>query len=168
MYRLSYRNLGSRESLLVNHSVATNNVSGIRWYELSNATGQTISSATPIVRQQGTFAPTAEYRWMGSAAMDQTGGIAVGYNVSSSAIKPSIRYAFRGPNDTLGTLGGETSVLVGPGSQTGTLSRWGDYSTISVDPVGGCNMVFTTEYIPSDGSFNWSTYIHSFKLSTCP
>ncbi|MFN0086537.1 MAG: hypothetical protein ACKVX9_14205 [Blastocatellia bacterium] len=168
MYRLSYRNLGTREALLVNHSVATSGVSGIRWYELSNATGQTLTSAAPVVRQQGTFAPTAEYRWMGSAAMDQTGGIGVGYNVSSSSIKPSIRYAFRGPNDTLGQLGGETSVLVGPGAQTGTLSRWGDYSTISVDPVGGCNMVFTTEYIPSNGSFNWSTYIHSFKLSTCP
>lgn len=168
MYRLSYRNLGTREALLVNHSVATSGVSGIRWYELSNATGQTLTSAAPVVRQQGTFAPTAEYRWMGSAAMDQTGGIAVGYNVSSSSIKPSIRYAYRAPTDPLGQLGGESSVLVGPGSQTGTLSRWGDYSTISVDPVGGCNMVFTTEYIPADGSFNWSTYIHSFKLSTCP
>ncbi len=168
MYRLSYRKFATREALLVNHSVATGGVSGIRWYELTNATNQTLAAAAPVVRQQGTFSPTAEYRWMGSAAMDQTGGIAIGYNVSSSSIKPSIRYAFRGPNDTLGTLGGETSVLVGPGSQTGTLSRWGDYSTISVDPVDRCTMVFTTEYIPSDGSFNWSTYIHSFKLSTCP
>ncbi len=168
MYRLSYRNLGSREALVVNHSVATGGVSGIRWYELTNATGQTLASAAPVVRQQGTFAPTSEYRWMGSAAMDRTGGIAIGYNVSSSSIRPSIRYAVRGPADPLGTLGGETSVLVGPGAQTGTLSRWGDYSTISVDPNDGCTMVFTTEYIPSDGSFNWSTYIHSFKLSTCP
>ncbi len=169
MYRLSYRNLGTREALLVNHSVATGGVSGIRWYELSNATGQTISSATPVVRQQGTFSPSADYRWMGSAAMDKTGGIAIGYNVSNaSTIKPSIRYAFRGPADALGTLGGETSVLTGPAVQTGTLSRWGDYSTISVDPTDQCQMVFTTEYIPTNGSFNWSTYIHSFKLSTCP
>jgi len=167
MYRLSYRNLGTREALLVNHSVASGGVSGIRWYELSNATGQTLASANPVVRQQGTFQPDATYRWMGSAAMDRTGGIAVGYNVSSSSIKPSIRYAVRGPADALGTLGSETSILAGPGSQTGTLTRWGDYSTLSVDPVDGCSMVFTTEYIPSDGSFNWSTYIHSFKLSTC-
>jgi hypothetical protein len=153
--------------LLVNHSVASGGVSGIRWYELTNATGQTLASANPVVRQQGTFQPDATYRWMGSAAMDKAGGIAVGYNVSSSSIKPSIRYAVRGPTDTLGTLGSETSILTGPGSQTGTLTRWGDYSTLSVDPVGGCSMVFTTEYIPSDGSFNWSTYIHSFKLSTC-
>lgn len=168
MYRLSYRNLGTREALLVNHSVATGGVSGIRWYELSNATGQTISSATPVVRQQGTFSPSADYRWMGSAAMDKTGGIAIGYNISNaSTIKPSIRYAFRGPADALGTLGGETPILTGPAVQTGTLSRWGDYSTISVDPTDQCQMVFTTEYIPTNGSFNWSTYIYSFKLSTC-
>jgi hypothetical protein len=168
MYRLSYRNFGTREALLVNHSVATGGVTGIRWYELTNASGQTMTSATPVVRQQGTYAPTSDYRWMGSAAMDKTGGIAIGYNISnSSSIRPSIRYAFRAPADPLGTMGVEQSILAGPGSQTGSLSRWGDYSTLSVDPLDDCTMVFTTEYIPSNGSFNWATYIHSFKLSTC-
>jgi hypothetical protein len=169
MYRLSYRNLGTREALVINHSVATGGVSGIRWYELQNASGQTMNSATPTVRQQGTFSPTSDYRWMGSAAMDKTGGIAVGYNISNSTtIKPSIRYTYRGPSDTLGTMAPEVSILAGPGVQTGNqLSRWGDYSTISIDPVDGCTMVFTTEYIPTDGSFNWSTFIYSFKLTTC-
>ncbi|HET6892986.1 MAG TPA: hypothetical protein VFH31_17910 [Pyrinomonadaceae bacterium] len=169
MYRLSYRNLGIREALVINHSVATGGVSAIRWYELENATGQTINSATPVVRQQGTFSPSADYRWMGSAAMDKTGGIAVGYNISnSSTIKPSISYAYRGPLDPLGTLGNETSIKVGPGVQTPNLARWGDYSTISVDPVDGCTMVFTSQYQPANGNFNWTTYIYSFKLSTCP
>lgn len=169
MYRLSYRNFGTREALLVNHSVASNSVSGIRWYELGNATGQTLASANPVVRQQGTFQPTADFRWMGSAAMDQTGGIAIGYNVSNaSSIRPSIFYAYRSPVDVFGTLGSETSILVGPGSQTGNnLSRWGDYSTVSIDPADGCTMVFTTEYIPVNGSFNWATAIQSFRLSSC-
>jgi hypothetical protein len=167
-YRLSYRKFLTNESLVINHAVATGSVTGIRWYELRNAVGQTISSATPVVHQQGTFSPTADFRWMGSAAMDKTGGIAVGYNISNAtSIKPSIRYAFRSPVDVLGTLGGETNILSGPGSQTATLARWGDYSTLSVDPVDDCTMVFTTEYIPANGNFNWTTYIHSFKLSTC-
>ena len=163
MYRLSYRNFGTREALLVNHSVTAGTGTGIRWYDINVAGG------TPVVYQQGTFAPTTtDFRWMGSAAMDKTGGIAIGYNLSnSSTIKPSIRWAFRAPTDPLGILGGETSLLVGPGSQTGTLTRWGDYSTLSVDPVDGCQMVYTSEYIPSNGSFNWSTFIASFKLSSC-
>jgi hypothetical protein len=167
MYRLSYRNLGTREALVINHSVTSGSGVGVRWYELTNAAGQTLASAAPVLRQQGTFAPTNDFRWMGSAAMDKTGGIAIGYNISSSSIVPSIRYAYRGPADPLGTLGNETTVLVGSGSQNGNLTRWGDYSTISVDPVDGCTMVFTTQYQPATGNFNWTTYIHSFKLSTC-
>ena len=167
MYRLSYRNFGDHEALVINHSVTSGSGVGVRWYELRNATGQTLGSAAPVLFQQGTFAPTNDFRWMGSAAMDKTGGIAIGYNISSSAIVPSIRYAYRGPSDPAGTLGNETSVLVGLGSQTGGLTRWGDYSTISVDPVDGCTMVFTTQFQPANGNFNWSTYIHSFKLSTC-
>jgi hypothetical protein len=163
MYRLSYRNLDTRASLLVNHSVSSGGVTGIRWYELS------IASGTPTVRQQGTYQPDANYRWMGSAAMDRTGGIAIGYSVSNATtVKPSVWYAYRGPADPLGTLGPEFQALAGPGSQTGNnLSRWGDYATMSIDPADGCTMVFTTEYIPSNGSFNWATAIQSLKLSTC-
>lgn len=167
MYRLSYRNFGDHESLVINHSVTSGSGVGVRWYELRNATGQTLGSANPVLFQQGTFAPTNDFRWMGSAAMDKTGGIAIGYNISSSSIVPSIRYAYRAPGDPLGTIGNETIIHAGVGSQTGTLHRWGDYSTISVDPVDGCTMVFTTEYIPANGNFNWTTWIHSFKLSTC-
>jgi hypothetical protein len=167
MYRLSYRNFGDHEALVINHSVTSGSGVGVRWYELRNAAGQTFGSAAPVLFQQGTFAPTTAFRWMGSAAMDKTGGIAIGYNISSSTITPSIRYAYRGPADPLGTLGNETIIHAGVGSQTGNLTRWGDYSTISVDPVDGCTMVFTTQFQPANGSFNWSTYIHSFKLSTC-
>ena len=167
MYRLSYRNFGDHEALVINHSVTSGSGVGVRWYELRNAAGQTFGTANPVLFQQGTFAPTNDFRWMGSAAMDKTGGIAIGYNISSSSIVPSIRYAYRGPADPLGTLGNETSILVGSGIQTATLHRWGDYSTISVDPVDGCTMVFTSQYQPGNGNFNWATWIHSFKLSTC-
>ena len=167
MYRLSYRKFSDHESLVINHSVTSGTGTGIRWYELRNATGQTLGSAAPVLFQQGTFAPTNDFRWMGSAAMDKTGGIAIGYNISSSAIVPSLRYAYRGPADPLGTLGNETIIHAGVGSQNGNLARWGDYATISVDPVDGCTMVFTTEYLPANGNYNWTTYIHSFKLSTC-
>jgi hypothetical protein len=168
MYRLSYRNLGTREALVINHSVTSGTGVGVRWYELTNAVGQTLASAPPVVRQQGTFAPTNDFRWMGSAAMDKTGGIAIGYNISNSTtIVPSIRYAYRGPADPLGTLGNETTILAGSGIQTATLTRWGDYSTIAIDPVDNCTFIFTSQYQPANGNFNWNTWIHSFKLSTC-
>ncbi len=167
MYRLAYRNFGDHETLVVNHSVTAGSSVGIRWYELRNASGFTMASATPVVFQQGTYAPDSAYRWMGSIAMDKFGDIAVGYSVSSSSINPSIRYAGRVPTDTLSTLQAETGVKVGGGSQLQNLSRWGDYSAMTIDPVDDCTFWYTNEYLKTSGTFNWSTWITSFSFPGC-
>jgi len=162
MYRLSYRNLGTREALLVNHSVVANSLTTIRWYELD------ITNGVPSVRQQSTYAPNdGQNRWMGSAAMDQAGNIAVGYTIGSATLKPSIRFAGREVNDPLNTLSIEDSIKTGTGSQLTGLSRWGDYSTLAVDPVDDCTFWFTSEYLQVNGTFNWSTRVGSFKFSSC-
>ncbi len=162
MYRLSYRNLGTREALVVNHSVIANGLTAIRWYELN------IGGGTPSVRQQGTYAPAdGQHRWMGSIAMDKNGNIAVGYSIGSAAMKPSIRFAGRESGDPLNTLSNETDLYGGTGSQLASLSRWGDYSTMSIDPVDDCTFWYTTEYLKVDGTFNWSTRVASFKFSSC-
>jgi hypothetical protein len=166
-YRLSYRQINGKEVMVVNHAVTAGSSTGIRWYEFRNASGQTLSSANPVVFQQGTYAPDSTYRWMGSAAMDSAGNIAVGYSASSGSIVPGIRFASRGPNDAAGTLGAESVIKAGGGSQNSTLARWGDYSTMSVDPLGGCNLVFTTEVLPATGNFNWATHIYSVRLPGC-
>jgi len=162
MYRLAYRNFGSHESLVVNHSVVAGSGGGIRWYEIQNPSG------TPIVAQQSTFAPDSNYRWMGSVAMDQAGDLAVGYSVSSSSVSPSIRFAGRVPTDPASTLESEVSIVSGTGSQSGnSLSRWGDYSAMQVDPVDDCTFWFTEEYMVTTGSFNWNTRIANFKFPGC-
>ncbi len=161
MYRVAYRNFGDHEALVVNHSVTAGSSVGVRWYELRSPNG------APTVYQQGTFAPDANYRWMGSIAMDKVGDIALGYSVSSASLNPGIRYTGRVPSDPLGTLQAETTIINGGGSQTGSLSRWGDYSAMTVDPVDDCTFYYTTEYLKASGSFNWSTRIASFKFPSC-
>ena len=170
MYRLSYRHFADgHEALVVNHSVTVSSGGhgkksgsvGVRWYELR------VSGGNLTVFQQGTYAPDSSYRWMGSIATDKNGDIALGYSVSSSSIFPSIRYTGRTPTDPLGTMQGENSVIAGGGSQTGSLHRWGDYSAMTVDPVNDCTFWFTTEYLKTSGSFNWSTRIVSFSFPGC-
>ncbi len=168
MYRLAYRNFTTapHESLVVNHSVFVSGrkraeVDGVRWYEIRNPGG------TPTVFQQGTFSPDSTSRWMGSIAMDKVGNIAVGYSASSGSVFPSIRYTGRVPTDPPGTMEAENILQTGNGSQTGGLNRWGDYSSLSVDPVDDCTFYYTTEYLKSSGSFNWSTRIGSFKFPGC-
>ena len=162
MYRLAYRNFGNHDALVFNHSVAAGSSVGLRWYELRSP----LAGAFTLY-QQGTFAPDSTYRWMGSAAMDQAGDIAVGYSASSSSLFPAIRYTGRIPSDALGTMRTETSLLGGAGSQTGGLSRWGDYTALRIDPSDDCTFWYTSQYQPSNGSFNWATFIGTFKFTNC-
>jgi len=166
MYRLAYRNQSGTESLLVNHSVFVSGnkhsqVDGVRWYEIRSPNG------TPTVFQQGTFSPDSTSRWMGSIAMDKVGNIALGYSASSGSVFPAIRFTGRVPTETLGTMEAENTIQVGAGSQLSGLNRWGDYSSISVDPVDDCTFWYTNEYLMNNGTFNWSTRIASFKFPSC-
>ncbi|HEY8009913.1 MAG TPA: hypothetical protein VIE67_02845 [Rudaea sp.] len=161
MHRLAYRNFGDHESLVVNHSVTAGSSVGVRWYEIRNPGG------SPAVFQAGTYAPDANYRWMGSIAMDKVGNIALGYSVSSSSMHPAIRYTGRAPGDALGTLQAENIIVNGAGSQTTGLTRWGDYSAMTIDPTDDCTFFYTNEYLNANGTFNWSTQIASFKFPSC-
>ena len=161
MHRLAYRRFADHESLVVTHSVAANGAGGIRWYEIRSP------NSNPVVAQQGTFAPDSNYRWMGSIAMDRVGDMAVGYSIASSAVHPSIAFAGRVPSDPAGVLQTETTVITGGGSQTPNLSRWGDYSSMTVDPTDDCTFWYTTEYLQANGAWNWHTRIANFKFSGC-
>jgi hypothetical protein len=162
MFRLAYRNFGDHESLVVNHAVTAAGTTGVRWYELRQRAG-----GTPNVFQQGTYAPDAAARWMGSVDMDKVGNIALGYSASSSTLAPQVRYTGRLAGDPLGELPqGEATIVAGNGSQT-SFSRWGDYSSMVVDPTDGCTFWYANEYLANTGVFNWHTRLASFQLPGC-
>ncbi|NOZ78758.1 MAG: hypothetical protein GXP48_06175 [Acidobacteria bacterium] len=164
LYRLHYRNFGTYQDLVGSHTVDVDGSdhAGTRWFELRN------TGSGWTVYQAGTYAPDANDRWMGDAAMDTSGDIAVGYSVSSSTVYPSIAWAGRLVGDPLGDLSqGEATVVAGGGSQTSTAARWGDYSTMSVDPTDDCTFWYTQEYLASTGSAPWKTHIAAFKFPSC-
>lgn len=163
MNRLPYRKFATHESLLLSHAVKAGSSGGMRWYEIRNPI-----SDRPVLYQQGTYAPDSGFRFMGSIAMDAIGNIAMGYAASSSSLSPSVRYTGRVVSDPLGTFGqGEGIMAEGFGAQTGGLSRFGDYSSLTVDPVDDCTFWYTQEYIGEPGSFNWRTRVASFKFPSC-
>ena len=163
MNRLAYRRFtDGHEAMVVNHSITAGSSVGVRWYEL-RLTGNALS-----VFQQGTYAPDSNYRWMGSIALDQAGDMALGYSVSSSSLHPGIRYTGRLAADPAGTMPqGESTIITGAGSQTAGLNRWGDYSSMTVDPTDDCTFWYTNQYIPANGSFNWKTRVGTFKFPGC-
>ena len=160
MYRLQYRNFGSYQTLVTNHTVDVgSDQAGVRWYEVRLAGG------VPSIHQQGTFAPDTSSRWMASAAMDARGNIAMGYNVSSAQMFPRISVTGRKASDPSGLMTtGEADVILGSGSQMSTSSRWGDYSLLAVDPQDGCTFWFTTEYYSDTSTAGWRTRVGAFQI----
>jgi hypothetical protein len=182
MYRLAYRVFTDHAAMVVNHSINSGQSVGVRWYELRQSATPQCGLTTIITGfylcQQGTFAPDASYRWMGSAAMDSSGNIAIGYSKSSSSINPSIFFTsqpsatFISQNPTCppfqaGVMGTEQVMQQGSAPQS-TYSRWGDYSSLRIDPSDDKTFWYTNEYYTSgfNGLFGlWSTAIGSFQVS---
>lgn len=189
MMQLKYRNFGSFETLVFNQTidvsgsipfslgfVPAGEVAGIRWYQLRRSGGAW------SIYQQGTYAPqplgaTTDaqllHRWMGSAAIDRRGNIALGYSITNSDVAvpvfPGIRYTGRLYNDPLDLLPqGERVIRNGANAQTqGTGARWGDYSALSVDPVDNCTFWYTTHLAGQGGNGPRPTRIASFRFLNC-
>lgn len=161
MWRLQYRNSASHETLVVCQTVDVGDFddhAGMRWYELRRVAG------VWSIFQQATYSPDVTHRWMGSAAMDEDGNIALGYSVSDGTVFPGIRYAGRLASDPLRTLPhGEITAVTGGGSQTAS-ARWGDYSAMSVDPVDDHTFWFTAEYYAATSAVGWRTCIVAFRI----
>src|SRR6185503_1634832 len=169
-FRLAYRNFKTYESLVTNQSVeATPGVAGVRWYEVRRD-GNGVYS----IYQQGTYDPgDGVHRWMGSVAMDKKGNMALGYSVvNGTTVYPGIRYTGRLAGDPLGQMTlGEGTIIDGNGVQTTLNSRWGDYTSLNVDPVDDCTFWYVNEYYTAAGqatsTAGWQTRISSFKLPGC-
>ncbi|MBD0370068.1 MAG: carboxypeptidase regulatory-like domain-containing protein [Pyrinomonadaceae bacterium] len=173
MMQNQYTNIGGVESVWNTHTVRRADTSGFaapRWYQLTVTSGTINSSIT----QAATWDPDGAnvmYRFVPSLAVDRAGNMALGYSTSSSTTFPSIKYAGRLSTDPVNTFSQtEQTLFAGTASQTGTVTRWGDYSAMSLDP-DGCTYWFTTQYVnpalPQSGTNRWKTRIGSFKFAQC-
>jgi hypothetical protein len=168
-YRLAYRNQGAHETLVTNQSVDVGlgpggfSVSGIRWWEIR------VTGGVAALHQEGTLALGLQddvHRWMGSAAMDRKGNLALGYSASSSTVFPSIRYAGRLAADPPGQLAqGEGEIHAGSGSQTGG-ARWGNSTSMNVD-IDDCTFWYINEYYPASSGNGWRTHVAAFRFPDC-
>src|SRR5947209_7771095 len=172
MMQNQYTNIGGVESLWNTHTVgasgATSAQAALRYYQVKGTVGTLEANAT----QAFTFSPDATvFRFMPSIAVDRAGDMAIGYSASSATLNPAIRYAGRLAGDPVNSISQtEQSLIEGSGSQTGNCgssacTRWGDYSSMSLDP-DGCTFWFTTEYY-ADNSLNDHTRIGAFSFPSC-
>jgi Carboxypeptidase regulatory-like domain len=170
-YRVAYRNFGSSESLVFNQTVRlTQDPSpfraGVRMYEFRR------NGASPFsIAEASTIGETTASRWIGSPAQDHQGNLAVSYNFVNDEKEPSIMYTGRLATDPAGVFRQETPLVIGTGVQKAFGWRWGDYSSMSVDPVDDCTFWTTGEYFTQESEdfseFTWLTRIGKFKFDEC-
>ena len=169
-YRLAYRNLGDRESLIFNQTVRTSPVgqtyrAGTRVHELHR------SGAAYGVYDSSTIGDNLISRWVASAAQDRMGNVAVQFDEANEQKKISINYTGRLAAEPAGSFRTENSIVIGTGVQTGFGYRWGEYSGLSVDPADDCTFWMTNGYYSLESQnfseFGWLTRIGAFKFPEC-
>ncbi len=162
MWRLSYRNFGSHETLVGNFvtDVDDTDHGGKRWFELRKTGGE---GGAWSVFQEGTYSLDEHNRWMGAVAMDGGGNMALAYNIVSEALHSGLRYTGRQVGDPPGTMTAPEVELV-PGGGSNSSNRYGDYAAMGVDPEDECTFWFTGEYNPTA---QWATRIGAFRWSGC-
>jgi hypothetical protein len=165
MWRLAYRNFGSYESFLSSQTIQVanglqkNKQTGIMWFELRG-------SGTPQVFQTGIVNPDQNfYRFMPSIAQDNVGNAAVGYSTSSGNVHPGIRASWFSLANPVPT---EMTIQTGKADEKNS-QGWGDYTSMTVDPVDGCTFWYVNEYFTNAQitTMTWKTRIANFKIPTC-
>ena len=165
MMQNQYTSLGGDESIWLTHAVDSGGSASVRWYELS-VTGDTIATSPA---QQATWNPGGGLnRFMSSIAVNRFGDVALGYSTANSTTNPGIRYAGRLAGDPASTFTlGEQIMTTGTGSPTFS-TRWGDYSTMTLDPSDGCTFWYANEYYAdTQASDDWHTALGSVTYPTC-
>lgn len=164
MWRVQHRTLDDKQYLVGNMvtDVDGNDYHGVRWWQLERPAATVAGGWT--LKDEGTYTNNdGVHRWMASAAMDGSGNIAIGYNTSGTSTFAGMRYAGRLASDPAGTMPrGENSIIEGSGANGS--SRYGDYSSISVDPVDDCTFWYTAQYNPSS---QWGTRVGAFRFEAC-
>jgi len=161
MYRAQYRKFSAHESIVGNfiHDAGSDRA-GIRWFELRK-----VGSGSWQLHQEGTYAPSGtDNRFMGSAAMDGSGNIALSYHIAGVDTYPGISMTGRLATDTKGTMTQSEKVIVAGTSHIAS-DRNGDYSHLSIDPVDNCTFWMTSDYGKEGGK--WATRIANFKFASC-
>jgi hypothetical protein len=161
---LQYRNFGTHETMVITQVVDTGGIAGKRWWELRRTPADDFELGGGwVIHQEGTYSPDSEHRFMGSVAMNGKGEIALGYSVSSDSVFPEIRVTARRPGDPAGEMTmAEITLVPGEASYTAN-QRWGDYTSMDVDPADDETFWFINQRVDANGQRN--VWVGAFELN---
>jgi len=144
----------------------------VRWVQID------LYSDPPSLVQAAVHATSGAYRTFPDLAANHCDDMAIGYNVLSGSTWPEIRVTGRENADPPNTLQGEIvlktsetayfSTVPGDGDDYPYALRWGDYSSMAIDP-DGLTFWHIGEYVKgvSGRAANWGNYVGAFAFPGC-
>ncbi|MEP5763115.1 MAG: hypothetical protein ABJ308_00910 [Halieaceae bacterium] len=173
MHRGQIRDFGKSKSAILSHTVDADGsgTAGVRWYELKNHKGRGWE-----LKKENTFSPDGNNRWMGSIAMTASGSTCLGYSISSASVHPSIGITGRkGKSNHMNIR----ELVAFDGNEAGNVqrltARWGDYSSMSIDPVDDtcwytqeyarpADSIWPSQGVPFGEVFGWGTKVIHYDV----
>ena len=170
MHRAAYRYLpdcDDQESLVgafVSHANGVDNAR-VRWFELRFMKPSPSLDPLFTLYQEGEINPDSEHRFMGTAAIDGNGTIAIGYALSSASTWPSMAMVTRVGDDPLNVMRDETIVSAGQAAVIPAF-RWGDYFSMSTDPSPGSEsrLFYFAGQRTVAGGDPWQARLHRMRV----
>ena len=171
MNRGQTRDFGQRKVAMLSHTVDADGTgtAGVRWYEMENKKDRGWQ-----LKKEETFSPDGDHRWMGSIAMTAAGDTCLGYSISSDTTYPSIGITGRKGRSNHMNIAELLAFDSTGGVQRG-VARWGDYSSMSIDPVDDTcwytqeiprpnQAVSPSRGLPYGEYFGWGTQIIQYDV----
>ncbi len=166
MYPVTYRQFNDYDVIVCCHTIWDGNIHYIKWYELRK------EEAGWYMYQTGNYAPGNMHYFSPSISINGNGDIALGYTISNEDTYPCLKLTGRRAEDSLGIMTFQEIELYKGLNYANTYTsmydqnRWGDYSSMMVDPVDDTTFWFTHMYTQATTSYgNWATRIFSLNLS---
>jgi hypothetical protein len=148
-------------SLWTAHAIRDSNgdtESLVRWYEF-DITG--LPAVPAALVQAGNVDPgPGVHAWLPSISVDATGSMALVFSIGGASQYAAIGYTGRLAGDAPGTTREVFTARSGSGAYS--LTGWGEYSGLAVDPDGFTFWLFH-EYPTKAG--NWATYAGAFQIN---
>ncbi|MCW5936608.1 MAG: hypothetical protein KIT11_04800 [Fimbriimonadaceae bacterium] len=151
-------------SLVAAHTTtlsATKNEAAVSWYEFRMA-GWPDSGQRPSVRQSGVIGfGNGVHAYQPGIGINKFGEIGMIFTRSSASVSADVLVTGRRASDPLGTMAAPIQVATSSGLQQNG-SRWGDYYSVSIDPVDGKTFWGNAQVNNPRG---WGTVIHRWNLA---
>jgi len=178
---MMYRCVQYKDSLWCCMCTGTNDLWEVRWYEIDvseifNNNGPSVS-----LKQEGTVKPGGTTSaFYPSIDVDKDGNMAIGFNISGPDQPLAMAHTGRLKNDRKGTVRFPLEVNFEAQPElpyffpavnevdAGLISRWNDYTSITLDPSDGKTFWYCSQYsnLNIDNYFNfeseWSTATQNF------